>query len=131
LVWAGIDAGAASTDALVSEALGNRADLRQLHVTEDLRRAELRAQQAEYLPRITLFGNYNVSASQNGAPAFFGEPRAYGRRVGLRVSVPIFEGFARTSRVDQRRAALRSAQVQTRFATELAENEVRTLSEQV
>jgi len=132
LAWSGpgVD-GAVPPDQLVDRALVNRSDLRQLGVTEELRLAELRAQQAEFLPRVSLFGNYGVTASQSGAPRFFGEPRAYARRVGVRVTVPIFQGFARTSRVDQRRAGLRTAQINTAFARSAAENEVRTLIDQL
>jgi outer membrane protein len=118
-------------DALVQQAMLTRTDIRQLEVTEDLRVAELRAQQSEYLPRVTLFGNYAISASQNGPPEFFGQPRAYGRRLGVRVSVPLFQGFAQTARVDQRRATLRSAQSQTRFAQSRAQSDVRSFAEQV
>ena len=124
-------AGPVDADALVRQALDSRSDIRQLEVTEDLRVAELRAQQSEYLPRLSLFGNYSVSASQNGSPDFFGQPRAYSRRVGLQLSVPLFQGFAQTARVDQRRATVRAAQTQTRFAQNRAESEVRSYVEQV
>jgi outer membrane protein TolC len=123
--------GVADVEALVAQALTTRSDLRQLAVTEELRVAELRAQQAEYLPRVSLFGDYAVSASQNGAPDFFGQPRAYSRRVGVRLSVPLFQGFAQTSRVGQRQATLRAAQTQTRFAQSRAESEVRNSVEEV
>jgi outer membrane protein TolC len=126
-----VGAEAAEVDALVEQALRTRTDIRQLEVTEELRNAELRAQQSEYLPRVTLFGNYAINASQNGPPEFFGEPRAYARRVGVRVSVPIFQGFAQTARVDQRRATLRSARSQIRFAQNRAESDVRSFAEQV
>ena len=119
-----------STDAVVEMARGNRSDLRQLGLTEDLRNAELRAEQAQYLPKVSLFGNYGISASQNGGPDFFGEPRAYSRRVGLQVTVPIFDGFGREARVDQRRSALRAARSRTRYAQDQAESQVRTLLDQ-
>jgi outer membrane protein TolC len=120
-----------NVDALVEQALDTRSDLRQLAVTEELRLAELRAQQSEYLPRVTLFGDYAISASQNGSPDFFGRPRAYSRRVGVRLSVPLFQGFAQTSRVGQRRATLRAAETQTRFARSRAESEVRNYAEEM
>jgi len=37
----------------------------------DLRRTELRAEQLEYAPKITVFGNYIINAQNNGAPSFF------------------------------------------------------------
>lgn len=115
----------------VGEALGRRADVRSLQLTEDLRRTELRLEQVEYLPKISLFGTYSINAQQNGAPEFFGAPRAYARFVGLQVTLPVFQGFRRDARADQRRAALRQAEVQTSYARAQASAEVRTLVEQV
>jgi outer membrane protein TolC len=80
---------------------------------------------------VNVFGSYTINAQQNGNPDFFGSPRAYGRSVGIRVSLPIFNGFQRESRIDQKQAVLRSAQSQTRLATDLAAAELRTLAEQV
>jgi outer membrane protein TolC len=130
LTFAG-GASAPDADALVAQALTNRSDVRQLEVTEELRRAELRAEQTTFLPRVSLFGNYSIAASQNGPPDFFGQTRAYSRRLGLQVSVPLFEGFARTSRIGQRQATIRAAQAQTRFGRSRAESEVRRYAEDV
>jgi outer membrane protein TolC len=110
-----------------------RSDIRQLTLTEDLRHAEMRAEQATYLPEITLFGSYVISAQNNGSPTWFGAgsggQRAYSRFAGVRVTVPIFQGFQRDARVDQRRAALRQAQAQTEQTLDLARTEVRGIVE--
>lgn len=123
---------------LVEEALSTmaerRSDLRQLELTESLRHTEMRLEQVEYLPRISLFGTYLITAQENGSPDFFASgdgQRAYARNVGVRVSVPIFQGFQRDARVDQRRAALRQAQTESRLATDRARAQVRTLVETV
>jgi outer membrane protein TolC len=110
-----------------------RSDLRQLELTESLRKTEMRLEQVEYLPRITFFGTYLISAQDNGSPNFFGRgdgQRAYARNIGIRVSVPIFQGFQRDARVDQKRAALRQAETQTRLATDQARNQVQNLVEE-
>ena len=107
-----------------------RSDLRQLRLTESLRQTEVRLEQMEYLPNVTLFGNYIISAQDNGAPNFFARgdgQRAYSRLVGLRVSIPIFQGFRRDARIDQKRALLRQAETQTSQATDAAEAEVKNL----
>ena len=116
---------------LVETALANRSDVRQLEATEDLRHTELRLQQVEYLPRISLFGSYGISAQQNGRPDFFGDPRAYARTIGLQVTLPLFQGFQRDARIDRQRAVLEQARVQTEYARSRVTGEVRTLSEQV
>ncbi len=120
----------------VEEALGfaveQRSDLRQLELTEDLRHAEMRVEQSEYLPEVTLFGDYIITAQNNGSPSFFAAgngQRAYSRIVGVRVSLPIFQGFRRDARIDQRRAALRRAEAQTEQTLDVAVSEVRSLVE--
>lgn len=126
-----------SEDALtrgLARAAELRSDLRQLALTEDLRRSEMRAEQVTYLPEITMFGNYIVSAQDNGSPSFFGRgdgQSATSRALGLRVSLPVFQGLGRDARIDQRRATLREAQANSRQATQLALSQIRTISETI
>lgn len=124
----GIDVAAA-----VARSTADRSDLRQLEITEDLRQAELRVEQVGYLPSVFAFGNYVLAAQQNGPADFFGTSQQRGttRQVGVRVSFPLFSGFSRNARIDQRRAALRQAEVQTRIAVDRAEVELRNLVDQV
>lgn len=125
--------GMEAVDEAVGMAQELRSDLRQLVLTESLRKTEMRLEQVEYLPRITLFGNYLISAQDNGSPDFFARgdgQRAYSRNIGVRVTVPIFQGFRRDARVDQKRAALRQAETQTRLAEDQARIQVRNLVEQ-
>lgn len=115
----------------VQEAWERRSDLRQLEMTERLRHSEMRLEQMQYLPTVSFFGNYILQAQQNGAPDFFGDPmsRASAQAVGISVSVPIFEGFRKDARVDQRRAAWRQAETQFRFARDQAASQVKSLVE--
>ena len=125
--------GMGAVDDAVQMAQELRSDIRQLVLTESLRKTEMRLEQVEYLPRVTFFGNYLISAQDNGSPDFFARgdgQRAYSRNVGIRVSVPIFQGFRRDARVDQKRAALRQAETQTRLAEDQARIQVRNLVEQ-
>jgi outer membrane protein TolC len=110
--------------------LGN-AGIQQAGLNVELRNAEMRLAQAEYLPEIALFGSYDVQAQQNGSPRFFGESgqRGYGRNVGVRVTLPIFSGFQRDARVDQRRAALRSAEIERGLAEDRLRDEVHSVLE--
>jgi len=127
--------GSADVDvaAAVARSVADRSDLRQLEITEDLRQAELRIEQAGYLPSIFAFGTYGLAAQQNGPPDFFGTSAQRGstKQVGLRVSFPIFSGFSRDARIEQKRAVLRQAEVQTRMALDRAEVELRNLADQV
>src|SRR5690606_26395480 len=72
-------------------------------------------------------------AQENGTPEFFGVSgaRAYGRQVGVQVTMPLFAGFKRPARVAQFQAALRQVRAQQQLASARAETEVRTLLDQV
>lgn len=122
-----------SMSELLPEGTGNRSDIRQLEITEGLRRAELRIEQVDYLPKVFAFGSYGLAAQQNGPPDFFGTnaQRGSSKQVGLRVTFPIFSGFSRDARIDQRHAALRQAEVQRRFAADQAEAQLRNLLDEV
>ena len=119
--------------ALLRRSRTNRSDIRQLELTETLRRTELRIEQTEYLPILSAFGSYGLAAQQNGVPDFFGTSAQRGttKQVGFRVTMPIFSGFRETARISQRQAALRQAETQTRLATDQAEIQLRNLADEL
>ena len=119
----------AEITAFVRRSSAGRSDIRQMEMTRDLRHTELRIEQVEYLPKVFAFGSYGLAAQQNGTPDFFGSQaqRGSSKQVGLRVTIPIFSGFGRDARIDQKRAALRQAETQTRMATHRAEVQLRNL----
>lgn len=122
-----------AAEELVAQARRGSSEMRQLESTAELRRAELRAEQSQYLPKVTLVGTYSYSAQENGSPDFFGsaDSRFNAQSWGLQVSMPVFSGLQRPARVAQNRAALRQAQTQTRLAEAKLENGVRTLRDAV
>lgn len=124
--------GRLSAGEVLGAAYDARSDLRQLELMEKLRTAELRVQQVEYIPRISLFGNLSVNAQQNGSPNFFGDPmtRATSKWVGVSISVPVFTGFQRDARIDQKRAVLNQARNQSLLARLQAESQVKSMLEQ-
>jgi outer membrane protein len=125
---------AADTDRLIEAARRNRTDIRQIRLTEDLRTAELRAELSEYLPRVSFFATYGVMAQGDGAPNPFGWGGARAvtnPQAGIQVSVPVFSGFRRPARVDQRRAALAQTDAQERLIVAQVESQVQTLVDQV
>jgi outer membrane protein TolC len=123
----------AAADALFQRALEGSPALLQLDQNEKLRTAELRAEQADYLPRVSLFGNYQIQAQQDGRPDFFGDTgqRGYGRIVGIQVTAPLFTGFQRNARMDQKRAVLRQVRTQRDVTADRTRDQVRTLLEEV
>lgn len=123
----------APADELVALAMENRSDLRQLKLAAGLRRTELRAEQLEYAPKVSLFASYNINAQHNGSPTFFGPAgqRAYGRLAGVSVSMPLFNGFRENSRIRRQRAVVHGVETQLDLARDRAEAEVRALADQV
>lgn len=129
----GVDVGTPSPsppDELVRAAQDGRSDLRQLERTAELRRTQVRRERSEYLPRVSLFGSWEIQAQQNGGPNFFGDERtrATSKMAGVVLRVPLFTGLQRHARIGQRRAALRQAETQTQLARDQAEAEVRDLA---
>ena len=126
-------AGDPDLDGLLQRARANRSDIRQLELTETLRKTELRIEQADYLPSVTAFGSYGLAAQQNGMPVFFGTSAQRGttKQVGFRVSMSIFSGFRETARISQRQTALRQAETQTRLAADRAEIQLRNLFDEL
>lgn len=121
-------------DALRSLALGNRSEIRQARFTEQLRQAELRAEQSEYLPKLSFFANYSFSAQSNGGINPFGwnnGPSVAAPQAGLQVTIPLFNGFRRPARVSQLQSNLTQARTQTQLLRAQVENQVETLLEQV
>jgi outer membrane protein TolC len=124
-----LDSGA---EEVVERAMEGRSDLKQLEWTEKLRTAEMRAEQAEFFPKVSIFGNYSINAQQNGSPDFFGDEMSRGtsKWVGISVSLPVFTGFSRGSRVDQKRALLNQTRNQSALARLQAEGQVKSIREQ-
>jgi len=121
------------TQDVVLAALEGRSDLRQLNLSERLRQSELSLERVQYLPEIVFFGSYGIAAQQNGGPNFFGESsqRTNSSQAGLRITWPIFSGFSKDARIDQRRASLRQAETMTRVARARADSEVETIWDQM
>src|SRR5690606_32522540 len=123
-----------SLEELLTLTRQSRTDVRQAELNEQLRRAEVRAEQAEYLPEISFFANYGYSAQADGSlnPFAFGSAASVtSPQIGLQVSVPLFNGFRRPARVDQRRATLSQAETQSSLVEAQVENQVETLFDQV
>ena len=114
---------------LVRTALAHRSDVLQLRLAAELGRRQVRLEQVEYLPKLSLFATWDVQAQQDGAPDFFGSSRtrATSKMAGLSVDLPLFIGLQRDARIDQKQAALRQVQVRARMARDEAAVQVRDL----
>lgn len=120
--------------ALVERAAARRADVRQLALRRELEQARVGVAKSELLPTAEAFFNYNLSAQENGALNFFGEndmQRTTSSAVGVRVTVPVFSGLRRYSRVAQRQIEVRQVENQLADLRLRTESDVRARADQV
>jgi outer membrane protein TolC len=123
-----------SLEDLLAVAASERSDLRQLRGTILLEEARKKVETAQYFPKLSFFGNFNIQAQENGSPNFFGEnanQRTKASAAGLRLEVPIFQGFRRSARVAQAEASVRQNEVRLGRAEQDARNQIRTLFDAV
>ncbi len=118
-------------DELYDIALSRRSNLRQIRRNITLEETRLRSQKAEYFPTLSLFSTYNITAQEDGNPTFFGTPnsRTTAAMTGVRISIPVFQGFSRDARVQQTAATVRQNEAQLERLEKEAENELRTVLE--
>lgn len=92
--------------------LGNRTEYQLLKKQEELQQLQKKAYQADYYPSISAFGRYSYNGMSkqwlfsNNDPSnstFWFNTSA----IGLSLKIPIFDGFARRSRVNQANVTLR------------------------
>lgn len=115
-----------SFSSLLEVALRNRSDVLQQRINVTLQETRVRAEKSNYFPKLTLFGNYNVSAQQNGSPSFFGGQSTTSAATGLRVELPIFNGFVREAKIQQMRSTVRQNEARLdRLEREVA-NDIQT-----
>ena len=120
----------AELDGAYQTALDQRTDVRQVSLNLELERARLAVERAEYFPKVSVFGAYNVNAQEDGGPSFFGEnanqrtTTAWG---GIRIELPIFKGFSQSARMQQARAAIDQNRARLAQARDRAADELRTL----
>jgi outer membrane protein TolC len=118
---------------LLQVAAAERTDLRQLRANILLEEARVKVEKGEFVPRLSLFGNYSLQAQEDGTPDFFGNAnqRTSSSAAGVRVEMPIFQGFRRFARVQQAEATVRQIETRLVRAEQEAVNQVRTLYEAV
>jgi len=122
-----------SVDAIYEAAVAERTDVRQARLNQDFESAVLKAQRSDYFPKVSLFANYTLTAQENGRLDFFGEAgrRAEGAVLGLRVELPIFQGFGREARIQQTRARIQQYEVQEERLRHQTASELRNLMDQL
>ena len=115
-----------------------RSDLRQLRTSETLGEIQVEVQEREMLPVIRAFGSVDFRVADEDEDDVFGSqlggfgPERYSQwdlsaSAGLSIQVPVFGGFSRNSRLQQRREELRRITDRLRQAELEMVNQVHTL----
>ncbi|RYD88472.1 MAG: TolC family protein, partial [Sphingobacteriales bacterium] len=90
----------------------------------ELRQYNVRRYKLTYFPTVALSSGYNVLRQSDKFG--FGGPWSRGASVGLNISVPVFDGFARAARVQRARIELQQSQNQLEGLKLMIDNEVLT-----
>lgn len=106
-----------NSDVLVADFnLGNLTEMKILDVQENLYNLQKKASQAEYYPKLSAFANYAYNGMSNSFGDMFkngGNDVWYATGAfGLKLQVPIFDGFARRSKVAMDKIALKKLALQ-------------------
>jgi outer membrane protein TolC len=80
-----------------------RIELEVLNTTKKLLETDLKLKKVSYLPSLVAFGTYSVNASRSEFDIFENKPWFRTTIVGLKLNVPIFDGFQKAARVNQAR----------------------------
>lgn len=116
-----IERKAAGTADFAGFNLDNRTETRLLKKTEELQTYQKKAYLAEYFPSLAFKGNYSYNGMSNKFDLFNSSSTANWfsmASVGLTLRIPIFDGFARRSRVNQSNYTLQ------KVARQLEENKI-------
>lgn len=119
----------ASVEELQETARRNRSDLRQARLNRELENARVNFERTAFFPRLSAFFDYSFSAQENEGPDFFGEDsndRTTAAALGVQLEIPIFSGFQRSARLQQRKLARRQAEVRIDQLERRIANEIRT-----
>ena len=121
-----------SVETMFEVAQQSRSDLRQAQLNYELENARYKYEQTTRLPKINAFFNAGLVAAQNGDPRFFGggpDRRTDAAVLGVSVEIPLFQGFQRSARVQQRKLGREQARVQLDLLEREAVNQIRTALE--
>jgi len=121
-----------SLESLYQLARRMRSDLRQAQLNVELENARLKYEQTSRYPRLNAFFNAGLIAQEDGSLDPFGESknqRTTSAVLGISLEVPIFQGFQRSARIEQRRISRERANVGLRLLERQAANQIRTALE--
>ncbi len=92
----------------------NRISIQLLMKQKDIENLQIKVTQAGYYPMLSAYARYNHQAQRNTWSFFNTNERWFDfSTIGLRLNVPIFDGFQKHSRVQQSKIRLQQLDIQT------------------
>jgi outer membrane protein TolC len=102
----------------------DRKEMQLLEVAQDLGKYNIKRYKLSYLPSVALYGNYAKNAQRNQFD-FFGNGQWFtSSLIGLKISVPIFDGFAKAARVSKAKLELEKTNIQIEYLKATIDNDV-------
>lgn len=90
--------------------VNGRIEMDILKMRKVLLEKDMKLKQVEYLPSLSAFGSYTLNASRDEFDIFESRPWYRTTLVGVKLSVPIFDGFQKANRVKQARREVQKAE---------------------
>lgn len=111
---------------LTAEASG-RVEMNQLETNIELAKLDLKNNLVQYMPTIDLNGNIRRSGAGNELNRVYNKQNWFGSSlIGISMSIPIFDGLAKSARIQKNRIQISQLENQRNFLTESFKNEVFT-----
>ncbi|HUR12432.1 MAG TPA: TolC family protein [Flavitalea sp.] len=105
----------------------DRKEFQQLELAKKLGQLNVKRYQLTYIPTVAAFGSYSKNAQRDKFNFFnFKEKWFTTALIGLKVSVPIFDGFARDARIKRAKLELMQTENNLQNLQLLIDNEVQT-----
>jgi outer membrane protein TolC len=102
----------------------DRKEMQLLEVAKQLGQYNVKRYQLSYLPTVALYGNYAKNAQRNQFDFFDNGPWFTSSLIGLKIAVPIFDGFAKAARVSKAKLELQKTNIQVENLKANIDNDV-------
>ena len=104
-----------------------RVEIQQISTQLELTGLDLKNNHAQYMPKINLVGNARRSGAGNEWATVFSSDNWFGSSlIGVSMSVPIFDGFAKAARIQKNRVQINQLENQRLFLKESFKSELYT-----
>lgn len=112
---------------LLVEEGAERIEIQQISTQLELTGLDLKNNQSQYMPKIDFIGNARRSGAGNELGRVFNSNNWFGSSlIGVSMSVPIFDGFAKAARIQKNRVQINQLENQRLFLKESFKSELYT-----